>query len=539
MVLLTSGNGNIYKAFCGSPKYCPLTLDTMNARVLISLLTILTTSSQAARILAVFPTPAYSHHSVYKIYVRALAERGHDVVVIKPTDRIFYNDGAMPIAGNITEIDATLSQQYFKRLMQQASVFRKRGLVADSTSVTSNNYMGLVRMISDQFDMPAVKQFIASHEHFDLIVTEAFMDYSLVFSHLFNDAPIVQISSGYAVAENFETMGAVSRHPVYYPNLWRDRFADLNVWDMINEIYVELKLQNEFSKLTEEQNALLKRQFGSDTPTVQELRSRVQLLLVNVHAVFDNNRPVPPNVQYMGGLHLAGKHPKPLFGVVREFLDNATMGAVYVSFGSGINTEDMEPEFVEMMLSTFEALPYAVLWKYDGHLDRMPANVLVQSWFEQHDLLHHRNVKAFVTQGGVQSTDEAIEALVPMVGMPMMGDQAFNTNKYVELGIGRVVDTVHVNTQQLVDAITDVIVNQKYRKRLATLRQLIRHPAVSPLHKAVWYTEHVIKHQHYTMLKTRAANVNYSDYIMSYIFVPFVTFSVMNHLRQLMKINVV
>ncbi|AAZ38194.1 EGT [Agrotis segetum nucleopolyhedrovirus A] len=499
-----------------------------------------------ARILAVFPTPAYSHHSVFKVYIRALVERGHEVVVIKSTDRISYiDDNANDyddndnIRRNITEIDASLSQEYFKRLMKQAGVFRKRGLVADSSTVTAHNYLGMVRMISDQFSLPVVKRFIEQRHKFDVLVTEAFIDYPLVFSHLLGDLPVIQISSGYAVAENFETMGAVSRHPVYYPNLWRDKFAELNVWDMINEIYVELRLHNEFSKLADEQNRLLKQQFGADTPTVQELRNRVQLLFVNTHPVFDNNRPVPPSVQYLGGLHLVDKHPKPLFGMVGEILDNATAGAIYVSFGSGISTDEMETEFIEMLLKTFEALPYMVLWKYDGLLTRTPSNVFIQSWFDQYDLLHHTNLRAFVTQGGVQSTDEAIDAIVPMVGMPMMGDQAFNTNKYVELGIGRVVDTVNVNAFQLTEAIRDTAENPKYRTRLNELRHFIRHQAVSPMHKAVWYTEHVINHTgRGTMLKTKAANVNYSDYVMSYIFVPLATFTVMNHLRQLLRINI-
>ncbi|AAM95021.1 putative ecdysteroid UDP-glucosyltransferase [Mamestra configurata nucleopolyhedrovirus B] len=497
----------------------------------------------AVRILAVFPTPAYSHHSVFKVYIEALAERGHDVVVIKSTDRINYAN-RNGLRGNVSEIDASLSQEYYGRLMRHAGVFRKRGIVADSSTVTAHNYMGLVRMMSDQFDLPIVKSFIEeAHKHkFDLLITEAYIDYPLVFSHLFGDLPVVQISSGYAVAENFETMGAVSRHPVYYPNLWRDKFSGLNVWETINEMYVELALQNEFSKLADEQNALLKRQFGESTPTIQELRNRVELLFVNTHAVFDNNRPVPPSVQYLGALHLHDKRPDSMYGMVREFLDNATTGAIYVSFGSAISTEDMEPEFIEMLLRVFEKLPYSILWKYDGYMNRMPANVFVQSWFEQYNLLHHKNVRAFVTQGGVQSTDEAVEAIVPMVGMPMMGDQAYNTNKIVELGLGKVVDTVRVNAEQLIEAIVDVAESPKYRKRLRELRHMIHHQPMTPLQKAVWYTEHVIESRRRvvpTMLKTRAANVNYSDYIMSYVFVPFIMFTVMNHLRQLLKMNMV
>nr|QBI90356.1 egt [Trichoplusia ni single nucleopolyhedrovirus] len=515
--------------------------------VLLSIMMLIISSPpviEGARILAVFPTPAYSHQSVFKVYIRALAERGHEIFVIKPSTRVNYVDrySDINLLGNITEIDASLSEEYFKRLVKASSVFRKRGLISDSSTVTAHNYLGLVRMISDQFELPEVKSFIANRKElqFDLLITEAFMDYSLVFSHLFDNLPVIQISSGYGVAENFETMGAVSRHPLYYPNLWRDKFTDMNVWETINEIYVELRLQNEFSRLADEQNKMLKDQFGRNTPTVQELRNRVELLFINTHAVFDNNRPVPPSVQYLGGLHLKGNLPRRhLHGFVKEYLDNSTEGAVYVSFGSGINSADMENEFFQMFLQVFAELPYNVLWKYDGLIEqsKLPNNVFIQAWFDQFEVLKHPNVKAFVTQGGVQSTDEAIEALVPLIGLPMMGDQAFNTNKYAELGIGRNLNTLTVNKKQLVDAILDASQNPSYRKHLLQLRHIIRHQAISPLQKAIYYTEHVINNRGRTLLKTKAANVSYSDYVMSYIIVPFVTVSIMNHLRQLLRIN--
>ncbi|QED40646.1 EGT [Chrysodeixis includens nucleopolyhedrovirus] len=503
---------------------------------------------EAARILAVFPTPAYSHQSVFRVYIRALAERGHEIYVIKPSTRIAYTDPVADIElrGNITEIDASMSEEYFGKLIKASSVFRKRGVISDASTVTAHNYLNLVRMISDQFELRDVKQFIDHRKEyrFDVLVTEAFIDYPLVFSHLFHNLPVIQISSGYGVAENFETMGAVSRHPIYYPNMWRDKFRDLNVWETINEIYMELSLQNEFSKLADEQDKMLKDQFGADTPSVHELRNRVELLFLNTHAVFDNNRPVPPSVQYLGGLHLVKQNHlqanyATLNGFVKEFLDNSTQGVVYVSFGSGIVTTDMDVEFRDMFLQVFASLPYNVLWKYDDiiPISKLPTNVFTQAWFDQFEVLKHPNVKAFVTQGGVQSTDEAIEALVPVIGLPMMGDQAFNANKYTELGIGRALNTHTVNAKQLIEAIVDVAESSNYRKKLLQLRHFIRHQAISPLQKAIWYTEHVITNKGKTMLKTKAANVSYSDYVMLNLCIPFVTVFVMNHLRQLLRIN--
>ncbi|AIU41358.1 egt [Sucra jujuba nucleopolyhedrovirus] len=503
-------------------------------------LTYLATWVHCARILAVLPTPSYSHQSVFKVYIETLAKRGHEIVLLQPTTRISYQ-----FTKNITIVDASMSQSYFDRLVGESAVFRKRGLIADSSTVTAQNYMGLVKMIHDQFELPSVKKFLETRRYtsFDLLITEAFLDYPLVISHLFENVPVVQISSGYGVAENFEVMGATSRHPLYYPNMWRDRFANLNMWDTVAEIYMEIKLQKEFSVLADEQSKLMKKQFGPQTPDVQKLRDNVQLLFVNTHPVFDNNRPVPPSVQYLGGLHLHDKSVKPLSQYVQKFLDASVQGVVYVSFGSSVNARDMDREFLEMMIETFQRLPYRVAWKFDTVPDliALPENVIIQAWYDQYSLLHHPNVKAFVTQGGVQSTDEAIEALVPLVGVPMMGDQFFNTNKYAELEIGCAVHTATVNSEQLFSAIIDAATNTKYKSGLHHLRKLIHHQPMTPLNKAIWYTEHVINssrhHGKTAMLKTKAANVNYSNYFMSHILLPLVSLTVLNHLQQLMRMT--
>ncbi|AAW81054.2 ecdysteroid UDP-glucosyl transferase [Clanis bilineata nucleopolyhedrovirus] len=518
----------------------------------LMLLSTTPTSVRSARILCVFPTPAYSHHSVFKAYVHLLASKGHQIVVVKSIDRITYADQQ---EYNITEINASLGDSAYMQLIKSSPVLKKRGVVADSSTVTATNYKTLLYMMRDQFNTPEVKHFIATRhqQHFDLIVTEAFLDYSLVFAHLFSggiagDVPVIQISSGYGVPENFETTGAVSRHPVFYPNMWRSKFGTMSTWQMINEIYTELRLQNEFNLLAEEQTKMLRLQFGVDTPNVYELRSKVKLLFVNVHPLFDNNRPVPPNVQYLGQLHLKAPKQKlakrKINAGVEKFLNSSTQGAVYVSFGSGVLTADIDDEFVHMLVDTFRSLPYNVLWKYEGdyNVDDLPANVYVQKWYDQMEVLKHKNIKAFVTQGGVQSVDEAIDTLVPMVGVPMMGDQAYNTYKLAELGVGTVVDTETVSASQLTQAIKNAVESPMIRKNLRDLRHLMRHRAMSVEHTAVWYTERVIEQKNFSKslyMNTKAANTSLSDYVMSYIFVPLLCASIMSHFQHLIRLSFV
>nr|ABQ12363.1 ecdysteroid UDP-glucosyltransferase precursor [Antheraea pernyi nucleopolyhedrovirus] len=104
-------------------------------------LLLLAATARAADVLAVLPTPAYSHHLVYRAYVRALADECHSVTVIKPR---LLDYAAEDSCGRVKQIDADLSAQQYKKLVAGSGAFRKRGVVADETTVTADNYMGLI-----------------------------------------------------------------------------------------------------------------------------------------------------------------------------------------------------------------------------------------------------------------------------------------------------------------------------------------------------------------------------------------------------------
>ena len=62
-----------------------------------------------------------------------------------------------------------------------------------------------------------------------------------------------------------------------------------------------------------------------------------------------------------------------------------------------------------------------------------------------------------MTQGGLQSTDEAITAGVPMVGIPILGDQWYNTEKYAYHGIGIKLDILTMTEEEFRNAVNTVI----------------------------------------------------------------------------------
>ncbi|KAJ8959919.1 hypothetical protein NQ317_010524 [Molorchus minor] len=76
-------------------------------------------------------------------------------------------------------------------------------------------------------------------------------------------------------------------------------------------------------------------------------------------------------------------------------------------------------------------------------------------------LLGHKNIKLFITQGGIQSMEEAVINHVPMIGLPFFGDQHHNVNKMVGKGFGISLDYTKLDVVSFKNTILEVISNPK------------------------------------------------------------------------------
>lgn len=87
-----------------------------------------------------------------------------------------------------------------------------------------------------------------------------------------------------------------------------------------------------------------------------------------------------------------------------------------MSWGSIIRAASLPIERRESLLKAFSSLKQQVLWKWeDDTLPNQPANVHIQKWMPQREILCHPNVRVFVTHGGLLSSLEAAYCGVPLV----------------------------------------------------------------------------------------------------------------------------
>lgn len=65
----------------------------------------------------------------------------------------------------------------------------------------------------------------------------------------------------------------------------------------------------------------------------------------------------------------------------------------------------------------------------------------------------------FVTQCGLQSSEEAIDREIPMVGIPFIADQEMNSKRLAKWGVLRQIDYLNTTKEELVNTIIEMAEN--------------------------------------------------------------------------------
>ncbi|CAH1641747.1 unnamed protein product [Spodoptera littoralis] len=470
---------------------------------LILCLSIFASHDEAARILAVFPNPSISHQVVFRPLTQELAKRGHEVTVIT-TDPVFP-EGKAP--ANLTEIDVhDISYDIWKKIFLASTKGNKDDVFMAMSAIVN----ALTAVVDVQLKDERVQNLIRDKgKQFDLLLLEACVRPALVFSHIYK-IPVIQISSFMATFDNYANIGAPI-HPFLYPALTRQRLQNLTMIEKIKEFYNDFMLNRLYANNMEKENEMLRSHF-KDIPPISELNNNVDMLFLNVNPMFEGIRPVPPSVVYLGGLHQVPH--KPLPKDLQTYMDSSKNGVIYVSFGTNVDPTKLPADRIEVLVKTLSQLPYDILWKWNG--DVLPGrtdNIRIAKWLPQPDILIHPKLKLFITQAGLQSTDEAITAGVPLVAIPMFGDQFFNAERYENFKIGKRLSMDSLTVGEFTNAINTVINDESYRENIVKLRTLIQDEPMSPLERAVWWTEHVLRHGGARYLRGPAANMSWAEYL--------------------------
>ncbi|KAK8724679.1 hypothetical protein OTU49_011219, partial [Cherax quadricarinatus] len=126
----------------------------------------------------------------------------------------------------------------------------------------------------------------------------------------------------------------------------------------------------------------------------------------------------------------------------------------------------------------------------------------------------HNNVKVFITHGGLLSMQEAIYHATPLLALPLYGDQPKNSMFIKNSGLGDFLIWEELTVDMIVDALTKILNDPKYKENVLRMSEPLRDQPVPPTELAVFWTEYVIRHRGAPHLRSPAAQLSWVEFLM-------------------------
>uniref|UniRef100_A0A7G3B2C7 Putative udp-glucoronosyl and udp-glucosyl transferase n=1 Tax=Lutzomyia longipalpis TaxID=7200 RepID=A0A7G3B2C7_LUTLO len=451
-------------------------------------------------ILGIFHTGGKSHYILATALMKELASQGHNVTIVAPYKLPKPVENLREIVLEVPPVNIfskLLYQQTNNSIFQQLDDVISFGINFTNDALNDRNMRNLMR----------------SGETFDVLIVELFLSEPLLgLGKVFN-APMIGFCSFGASKWTTDLNGSPS--PLsYVPHnqltfsdrmTFSQRFANTLI-SIFEKTFMDFYYNHQ-------QEALYNKHFPDPKPKLDDLkRTSLSAILLNSHFSMSYPRPNLPNYIEIGGFHI-NKKSKPLPKDLEEFLDTAPNGVIYFSMGSNLKSADLPVEKRDALLRVFGRLPVRVMWKWeDDALPGKPENVLIRKWFPQDDILAHPKVRFFITHGGLLSTMEATYHGVPVLGIPIFGDQGMNMGKTQAAGYGITIEFTNLTEQSISWTINEMLTNTKYSERAKTISARFRDQPEDPMSRAVYWIEYVARHQGAKHLISGGQELNFIQY---------------------------
>lgn len=360
-----------------------------------------------------------------------------------------------------------------------------------------------------------VKKFLAENQQFDLILLEsAGMESLLGFGQHF-DAPMIGLSCSIPQKMVNDLMGNPS--PIsYIPNYFTSYSSRMSLLQRVhnflvtayNHLLMELVFYPRNSKSYD-------KYFPNNTKGLYDvMREDVALVFVNSHFSVNFPRPNVPGIIEMGGINInRSRSSDDLPEEYKTFLDDAHDGAILFSMGGFFSASMLKPEVRQTFTNVFARLKQRVIWNYNlNDTAQLTKNILARAWVPQAEILAHPNIKLFINHGGMFSTTESIFYGVPLIGLPIFSEQRINIGRSVAQGNAIQLDIYNISEDKLERAITEILHDERYRRKTQELSKIYRDQPMTPQELAVYWSEYVIRHKGAKHMRVEGQNLSFIAY---------------------------
>ncbi|XP_025161174.1 UDP-glucuronosyltransferase-like [Harpegnathos saltator] len=459
-----------------------------------------------ARILAVFPLHVKSHYNVYEPLLKRLSARGHEIVAVTHFPQRIR-------LANFTDVDISSSLPS----MVGTRPFNDIQNYTIWQNIRNLPYRHGVEICEPVLKHPEVKRIIETRQRFDLLVIEIFAtDCFLSFAHALSIPRVVGAISSVTLPWSNEILRN-PENPSYIPNWFSPYTGRMSFLERSINTAGLLITKLAYRIFSDGPSyEIARKYFGDDLPDFDVLRSRISLILTNGHPAVSVARPLAPGFKEIGGIHIPISGPQPVAVDLQDYLDShGENGVIYFSLGSLMDPSTMPKQVFAALYRAFEQVPQQILWKCAERSmpSPLPRNVKCVEWMPQLSALCHPNTRLFITHGGMLGIQEAVYCGVPILGMPLYGDQHLNMAYLVEKGLALRLNFQDFSYEQLRSNLNELLTNKSYTEMAQKASFEFKDRPMPPLEKAVYWVEHTLRHDA-NFLKMGATELTWYQYLL-------------------------
>ncbi|KAM7364716.1 UDP-glycosyltransferase UGT5-like [Cochliomyia hominivorax] len=489
-------------------------------------------ATESSNILAFLPSCSPSHLIIEMAVVKAMAERDHNVTVVSvlplKKDWVHPSMNLIQLDKGYVDMDVAINITKMKGLQKVIKSF--------------DMFKMMTTQLSDVLEDPKFQELLNNPGNkFDLMLFGyLFGDFFFGIAEHF-DCPVALLWPNIPIAPILNMIGnplAMSYTALTLLNPVTDNMGFMFRLKNLGAVAMESLMM---STIESSGRKIYGKYFPPDKyASFDKARQRVAMVLFSHHFSEKPVRPLVPALIEIGGIHI-NDQPKPLPKELEEFINSAEHGVIFFSMGTNVKIQHLQEGALEKIFNVFSKLPQKVLWKVDDE-SQVPgnsSNILYRKWLPQSDILGHSNVKLFFGHGGKGGITEAKFYGVPMVGLPIFGDQPMNMVEVVHKGYGLSIDHDKPLTEEVIyETVTEVLNNPKYTNTVKTFSKLYRDRPLRAKDNAVFWLEYLIRYKGAPHMQSplkimsfvESANLDVFAFILAVLFIVFKSIKLLTRL---------
>ncbi|CAH1787532.1 unnamed protein product [Owenia fusiformis] len=455
---------------------------------LLLLILLIVPSVRAMKVLLI-PSPHIASHLLYFTPLgEELLEQGHQVgIVVTPPLRNRVPKGSKGTSMTTHIIPTKRTDEDLTGLLTELGQIQAKGKSVLEMFPIMKALIDIVNeAVADLLDDGSVFQPLKKMKY-DVAVVDGspFLDSLYIVPYIL-DIPFCSLASN-----NLNNLMGTPALPSFVPStasLYTDRMTFLKRLSNFFLIIILEQITTKYNFNEAEGNALIKKYAPNRPAIYHDLKRKTLLWLINQDNLLEFHVPLMENAIQVGGLSIMPNKPLPT--ELEDFLTKANNDVILVSFGSK-STEVLDPEIIAKLIFVFKAVNQSVIWKYNGNFIDLPSRIKLLKWIPQNDLLAHPKVKLFITHCGSNGQYEALNNGVPMLGLPLFGDQPHNAIRMQSKGYGIAMNVHDLTADQLLHNIKEILANSSYRDNIQKASKIFRSRR-SPRKRAFEALDHVV-----------------------------------------------